>query len=401
MKEGTLKVAIIGCGGMAGAHLNAYLQLQEKTMGNFTLAAMCDVNAESAQRFADKAGTRPENPEPNVYTDIDKMLEAEDLDAVDICGPHFLHHTLAIACFEAGLDVIVEKPLGVTIRAGRRMIESAEEHQRILAVAEQVRRWVGPRMVEWLINRSEWMGKPRMFFRQSIGGVNQDPEQQLREGLFTWRMNKLTGGGNGIIDGGVHYADLLIYLYGEPDEVYAQVRNSNQFHFKNAQGKHVPQTVEDTALTTITFKSGVTGQWVDTSGAPGRRMGYNSYHGSLGSLHSSGPYPRAAELQLWDGTTKDTETLQNAYLETLSEAEKECLFPHGVTEGVMLELYDFLEAVRHRHRPELDGVDGLKAQAICNAIYESGWSGQSVKVDDVYNERVTGYQDEINAHWDI
>jgi predicted dehydrogenase len=67
----------------------------------------------------------------------------------------------------------------------------------------------------------------------------------------------------------------------------------------------------------------------------------------------------------------------------------------------MLEVYDFLDAVRTRRRPELDGVDGLKAQAVCNAIYESGWIGQAVKFDDVYNDRVTGYQDEINERWGI
>lgn len=66
------------------------------------------------------------------------------LGAADICGPHFLHHTLAISCFEAGGDELVEKPLGMTVRAGRKMIETAAAHNRILAVAEQVRRWVGP-----------------------------------------------------------------------------------------------------------------------------------------------------------------------------------------------------------------------------------------------------------------
>ena len=93
--------------------------------------------------------------------------------------------------------------------------------------------------------------------------------------------------------------------------------------------------------------------------------------------------------------------MQNAYMNSLSEAEKETLFPHGITEGVTLEVYDFLDAVRKRRRPELDGVDGLKAQAVCDAIYESGWCGEAVKFDDIYNDQVSGYQDEINQRWGI
>jgi len=396
-----VRLAIIGCGGMAGAHLSAYIRLKKSGIDIFDFVAMCDVDAEQANAFAVKAAEVQAGIHPKVYTDIDKMFEQERLDAADICGPHFLHHTHAIACFEAGLDVIVEKPLGVTVRAGRKMIDSAASHNRSLAVAEQVRRWISSRTVKWLINVEKGIGQPRMFFRQGIGGVNKAPENRLRDEPMMWRGNKFTSGGNGIIDGGVHYADLLIYFFGEPDTVYARVENLNQFQFKDSAGNYVPQTVEDTALATITFKNGVIGQWVDTHAAPGRGMGYNSYHGSLGSIYSGGGYPESPELQLWDGTKQDKNALQNAYMESLSEADKQRLFPHGITEGVTLEVYDFLDAVRTRRRPEMDGTDGLKAQAICNAIYESGWSGQAVKFDDVYNDKVTGYQDEINERWKI
>ncbi|MCZ6679326.1 MAG: Gfo/Idh/MocA family oxidoreductase [Candidatus Poribacteria bacterium] len=199
----------------------------------------------------------------------------------------------------------------------------------------------------------------------------------------------------------VHYVDLLISFFGEPDAIYARSESLNQFQFKDADGVHIPQMVEDTALATITFKSGVIGQWVNTGAAPGHGISYNSYHGSLGSIYNHGGYPESPELQLWDGTKQDKDTLENAYMESLGDEEKERLFPHGITDGVMLELYDFLDAVRTRRRPELDGTDGLKAQAVCNAIYESGWCGQAVKFDDVYNDKITDYQDEINERWGL
>ena len=401
MRTDKVRLAIIGCGGMAGAHLNAYIGLKNRGIDIFDFVAMCDVDIDRATEFATRAVEAQEGVNPKIYTDIHKMLEEETLDAADICGPHFLHHTLAIACFEAGVDVIVEKPLGVTVRAGHKMIESATAHNRILATAEQVRRWVSSRTVEWLIKKEKRIGQPRMFFRQSVSGPNKDPENLLRDDSTTWRKDKLTSGGNGIIDGGVHYIDLLIYFYGEPDEIYARSENLSQYQFKDSHGNHLPQTVEDTALATITFKSGVIGQWVNTDAAPGRSIGYNSYHGSIGSIYSTGGYPQSPELQLWDGNTETPDALQSTYMANLSLEEKHRLFPHGITEGVMLEVYDFLDAVRTRRRPELDGVDGLKAQAVCNAIYESGWIGQPVKFDDVYNDRITGYQDEINERWEI
>ena len=88
-------------------------------------------------------------------------------------------------------------------------------------------------------------------------------------------------------------------------------------------------------------------------------------------------------------------------MDSLSAEEKERLFPHGITEGVTIEVYDFIRAIVQGTRPELDGLDGLKAQTICEAIYESSWCGQAVKVEDVFDEKVTGYQDEINERWRI
>ncbi len=66
---------------------------------------------------------------PTIYTDYEEMLKAEKLDGVDICLPHGLHHGVSIACMEAGVDVLTEKPIGVSIRAGKLMQEAAAAHR--------------------------------------------------------------------------------------------------------------------------------------------------------------------------------------------------------------------------------------------------------------------------------
>lgn len=396
-----IRLAMVGCGGMAGAHLNSYITLKERNLDQFDFVAMCDVVEANARNFAEKASKSQDGRMPGVYTELDEMLEKENIDAADICSPHYLHHSMSISCFEAGADVIVEKPLGVTVRAGKKMIEAAERNNQILAVAEQVRRWVGPRTVEWMINTEEMVGTPRMFFCKSIRGPS-DPEQKLRQARLRWRHNKLKSGGNGLIDGGVHYADLLLYLFGEVEEVYAKVENLNQFKFLDGNEDFVPVTVEDTVVATLTFRNGVIGTWIISGAAPGQGSSYNTYHGSSGSIHGgNGGYPRNPKLHLADGEVKEKDELTAMYMESLNEKEKDKLFPHGITEGVTLEVYDFIDAVVNRRRPELDGTDGLNAQTICEAIYESAWRGESVKVEDVYDEKIADYQKEINEHWKI
>ena len=92
------------------------------------------------------------------------MLSAEKLDGVDICLPHGLHHTVAIDCMEAGVDVLCEKPIGVSVRAGKLMAEAAERTGRILSIAVPHRRQPGQRTAEWVLNESGLMGPPLTFF---------------------------------------------------------------------------------------------------------------------------------------------------------------------------------------------------------------------------------------------
>jgi len=240
-----------------------------------------------------------------------------------------------------------------------------------------------------------------MFFCKSLRGPSE-PEQKLRPNRYVWRNSKLKSGGDGLIDGGVHYADLLLYFFGDVEEVYAKVENLNQFKFPDKDGNFIPATVEDTSIATLTFINGVIGTWIITGAAPGQGSSYNTYHGSRGSIHGGNEvYPRNPQLYLANGETKNKDELQAMYMKSLNEDEKNKLFPHGITEGVTIEVYDFIDAVANRRRPELDGTDGLKAQVVCEAIYESAWSGQSVKVQDVYDEKISDYQQEINEQWKI
>jgi len=107
-----LKLAIVGCGGMAESHLRAYIAIKQKEPEKFEFAAMCDHVLSSAEKFANIAAQN-QTFKPRIYGSLEDMLSKEDVDAVDICTPHSEHHKVAIACLNAGANVMVEKPFGV------------------------------------------------------------------------------------------------------------------------------------------------------------------------------------------------------------------------------------------------------------------------------------------------
>ena len=113
-----------------------------------------------------------------------------------------------------------------------------------------------------------------------------------------------------------------------------------------------------------------------------------------------GPFGNA-EVILKDGTKYPMEDLQKQFLEELGEEGRNKLFPHGFTDGVTLECYDFLDAIQNDRPPEVDGETGMKAKAICEAIFESSFLECAVKYDDVLEGKIEFYQKPINEYWRI
>ena len=193
-----IRVAIIGCGGMARGHLNAYLRIQEIVPGKVELVAMCDPVRKNAEDFASRVKDAT-GKTPVVYEDTDAMLGAEDLDGADICTPHCYHHINAIKCLNAGVNVIVEKPIGITIKATRAIIEAANANGRIAATAENIRRMPSRRAAWWLMNEKKMLGDITMFFSQHASYQIADPQSP-----WHWRLDLMLGGGGMVMDSGAH-----------------------------------------------------------------------------------------------------------------------------------------------------------------------------------------------------
>ena len=426
-----IRLALIGCGRISRRHVLAMQDLQQRGRGDFVVSAVCDANEQAAIERADMLeellGTRPD-----VYPTYQDLLGEAQVDAADLCLPHGYHHGIAVDCMEAGLDVLCEKPLGITIKACRLMIETAERTGRVLSTAAPHRRQPGQRTAKWVFDQSGLIGTPLSFFHQFrsaavlAGGLGQatgqpNPSQlwgQQPEGSAEplpehkrWRRDRLMSGGGPVLDSGFHYCDSLRYFFGEVDKVYAVLQS-----VKAGIPEPFGDAPEDTVFVTISFKSGVTGSWAWSLAAPGEEAYDVTFYGSSGSLRDTTAAPfsifhlfqrtpqglETARLECADGRVYDMRELEAMHRSTLSEEDEEFLYPGGATDGFSIEIWEFLEILRgNRAAVEIDGWEGMRSLALGDAIYESGLTGEVVLVDDVLSGSRSVFQDPIDEHWGL
>ena len=207
-------LALVGTGGMARRYLRAFRLVADARSRNVQLAAVCGRDAGRTAALADEAaallGTRPQP-----FTDLAALAgSAPHVDGAVVVTDSGSHHAVSIACLEAGLHVLVEKPLALTVRGCTLVIQAAGRHGRVLSVAENYRRDPMNRLAAALIAAGT-IGTPRLMVESRTGGA--------RDLFITpWRHHKLSG--TVVLDTGVHNADILQYYLGPAESVYGEGR---------------------------------------------------------------------------------------------------------------------------------------------------------------------------------
>jgi len=398
-KGKTVYLAIVGCGGIAGAHLRGYEELLKRGEKRLRIVATVDDVAERASDFAGRVEVLT-GEAVTPYTSVDDLLNGEKrLNAADICSPHGLHHILGCRLLEAGINIICEKPIGITVKASKKIIASAKKSRRIAATAEQCRRSIGQRTIHWAFH-SGLLGTPRMWY--SIGAGWEDPANIPN---WHWRIDRKLGGCGMIMDSGAHWVDTMRYFFGEIDSVYARVEQIEKRPHRKGK-RLVNDTREDFWTSIFNFNNGVIGTWSWTNSAPGSKIAQASFTGSKGSLVESDVFHPAAgrasgRCHLVDGTSYTMQKLQQMYLKSLSKKEKDRLFPYGITGGMPIELWDFVDAISRGRKVEIDAEEGLKSKAVSEALYESAKAGAVVKIADVLSGKVNAWQRDIDKAWGL
>ena len=198
----TLKIGIIGCGGIArGAHAPYY-----KDEKRVEVVAVCDMLPGRVKKFRDETF-----PKADLYTDYQELLKRADIDAVDICTPNYLHSEIAIAAFAAGKHVFCEKPDAVSPKKAIAMKDASEKAGKLLMVMRNNRFSDQSQYAKKFIDA----GKMGDIYAARCGW-------QRRRGIpgkGGWFTTKAQSGGGPLIDLGVHMIDLTIWLMGNPRPV--------------------------------------------------------------------------------------------------------------------------------------------------------------------------------------
>jgi predicted dehydrogenase len=410
-----IKYAAVGCGGMGRRHLRGMARLSRSSFCNLELAAVCDLNQDNANFMADEAheffGERPK-----VYADIAQMVrENPDLQAADVTTDAGSHHIVATACLEAGLNILCEKPLAITMRGCNKVIEAAQQNNRVLSVAENFRRDPINRLVRALLDDGA-IGTPRLMIETTVSGGSNVV-------ITPWRHMKHTG--SITLDEGVHHADILRYYLGEFRSVYGETRlHETVRHNTKSAGpggfyarwsgdwaETIEPTGEDALYAHVSFESGAIGQWINDHAGHGQRLSTRVVFGSKGRLDCPGDRNgRPLKISLDDGTViDDGRILEYAPSYKLSPLAADLFggervwtysFEFNDTDSriLALEYYELGECIRTGAAPEMTGEEGRADVALTYAPFESGRLGRAVTLDELIAPTADAYQREVDEH---
>tara|TARA_B100001250_G_scaffold409184_1_gene433013 strand:- start:588 stop:1640 length:1053 start_codon:yes stop_codon:yes gene_type:complete len=191
-----LKVAVLGVGGIAGAHMPGWIASEDAE-----IVAGCDVNSEILTKWG------ADHQISKLYEDVSQVWLDDEIDVVDICTPNMYHAPLSIAALQAGKHVLCEKPLAPTPEEVLKMIEARDRSGKMLMTAQSVR----------------FTGNAISFKEEvdsgSLGNVYHARCWALRRAGVPNRpgfIQKRHSGGGPCIDIGVHMLDLALWFMGNP-----------------------------------------------------------------------------------------------------------------------------------------------------------------------------------------
>lgn len=129
-----LNVAVVGVRGRGNSHISAFAGRKDTRV-----TWICDADRDIGNKRVIEVGKRQQGTEPKFATDIRKVLEDKDVDIVSIATPNHWHALAAIWSVQAGKDVYVEKPVSHNVSEGRRIVQAARKHKRIVQTGTQSR----------------------------------------------------------------------------------------------------------------------------------------------------------------------------------------------------------------------------------------------------------------------
>ena len=353
-------LGIIGSGGIGTLHAEA------ASKAGWHIAAVCDVDSARVEALVQKhSGAR-------AFTQVDDMLALPGAAAVVIAVPNALHKEIAIAAMRAGKDVLLEKPMAMSVAECDSILEERDRTKRILQLG--------------FVCRCTPMADAarRLIQSQRLGNIYHAKASIYRRrgipGLGRWFTTKSQSGGGVLIDLGVHLVDLVMHLTGYPQATRVSGSCTSRFgspidHYRftsmwagpvNAAGVF---DVEDGACALIRFVNGMT---LELNAAWAMNLPDGTLHDGIVLLGDRG----GCAFDLWRNRVVFSSVQDDLLVDAKPQLPEGDLWMNGwVAQHRM-----FLESVTNRTAPQATGENGRAVQAILEAIYRSAAEEREVEV---------------------
>ena len=355
-----VRVGIVGCGKIAINHAKAL-----QANGLVDLVSCCDVDAQRAAAFASRFGI------PHSSGDLGALLGA-GVDAVTVCSPHPAHEAAVLAAADAGVHVLCEKPIAITLEESDRMIAATDAAGVAFGALFQRRFWAAAQRARAAVADGKLgvpvFGSVSLKLGRDAAYFQADP----------WRGTWAADGGGVLINQAIHYIDLLQWCMGAP-----AVRVSGRIATRK-HGDHIE--VEDTAVATVEFAGGALGVIsAGTTFAPGlgAQVLVTGDNGATVSI-TEFPEGRPAVNDIW--TVPGAEAYQQVHSTDVESDPPMAEIHEGLTPYHALQIDDFIAAVVEGREPAVTGREARKALEIVLAVYESARTGRPVALDAARTE---------------
>jgi len=326
--DGIMQIGIIGCGQMGRWHLDSF-----KQNSSCKVVGVVDTDFGRAQQFAQEVGA-------TAYRSHTEMIAAQSLNGVSICTVPSTHKNIVLDVLDAGIDVLCEKPLAVSVSEAQQMLERATKKNRLLLTAFKFR------FRDEVVRAKELIDKRSLGniigFRLMFGGyINM---------AGTWYAQESVSGGGVIMDNGPHSMDLVRFLFGDVRNVTAHAHD-----YQNLG-------VEDTAQLSVCLQNGITGTMDLSWSSRMPAANYLEIYGEDGSafLNNEGITYRFKTWSDWKKIPNDVD-LKAAFARQIDH---------------------FVAALTGTRPSRVENIDGLRTQVAIEAAYESLRQDRKVEIQD-------------------
>ncbi len=339
-----INFGIVGCGAISSFHANALNNIE-----NANLYAVYDEFKDNSERLAKKVNAK-------VFDGLQEMLSDDNINAICICTPSFLHYSIAMQCLKQKKHVLVEKPLALDEIECQNLIDCAKQNNVILSVVSQLRFSEDFTHVKNAIKNNA-LG--RITRCDIIMKYYRAPSYYS---LSPWRGTWEKDGGGALMNQGIHGVDLAIYLMGSAKSIYAKHN-----HFAR------DIEVEDTLSALIIWENGAHGMLqASVADYPGfeRRIEINGSEGFIIIKEN-----KIVKWKFSDESKYKMPALNNS-INTLSHENPTAIDENGHIE----QIKNFIGAITGTQELITPPQDALKAVKLINCAYKSAKSNMEIQL---------------------